>query len=82
MVPVPVLKLVLCIIVVAGVSSGNTSIHMSTDIFLKKIKLLRIISKSMSINIRRNTITYIHIDISINISIVCILALVLTLLSI
>ena len=33
LVSVPVLKLVLCIIVLAGVSSGNTSIHMSTDTF-------------------------------------------------
>ena len=33
LVSVPVLKLVLCIMVLARVSSGNTSIHMSADIF-------------------------------------------------
>ena len=33
------------------------------------IYILRIISKNMSINIRRNTLTYFHINTSVNISI-------------
>ena len=77
LVSVPVLKLVLCIIVLAGVSSGNTSIHMSTDIFVyswykyweQSIRIWAVISGG--------TLLLIFISILVLIvAFVCILALV------